>query len=340
MKIPGPGDIEAYWIRLSPYHPAVMLCQFWVHGLGAFHQHAAAADPVWAATHRQQLTLVLADPSWFRQLGGLFLNSRVRDLMAFEPEWAREHVLPLLRTSDSEMFRASWVGFLSDDREPMFVNPRLGEEFLLALPRIREELNPNQQRTFVMYYLEMFQFFPHEVNEKWIPMFFGLEEKELRHFFAQAINWALRHWSLQSRQQAWSCWLKRYWRERVLHNVPAPGFDTIEVQNSLLWLQHLPFAFPDAVDLAVQMPFQQGQMFWTALTPLAVPRGMSRGPSLLQRYPDAVAKLLVAIGSYSVSDYGWHLDGQAFIDLLRSSDRVPAHYKDKLEELVIQVGLN
>ena len=101
----------------------------------------------------------------------------------------------------------------------------------------------------------MFQLFPDEVKENWIPSIFRLDDEDLRHLFAQAITGAVGHWSLQSRQQAWSCWLKRYSRERVRDNVASPGFDTIEVQNSLLWLQHLPFAFPDAVDLAMAMHF-------------------------------------------------------------------------------------
>ena len=338
MKTPNLGDREASWIGRSANHPAGVLCHFWIQGLGASHQHTATADAASADGYKLQLEHVLADSSWFRHLGGLVLASRCEELLRWESKWTLEYVLPLLRTSDSGMFRASWVGFLSDEMEPPSAVPQLRACLFHALPRIREELNQNQQYQFIGYYLEMFHLFPDEAKEKWIPNIFRLDDEELRHLFARAITGALSIWSLQHRQQAWSCWLKRYWRERVLHNVPAPGFDTIEVQNSLLWLQHLPFAFPDAVDLAVEMPFQQGQVFWHALTPLADPH-VSQEPSLVQQYPAAVAKLLVAIGSYSVSDYGWHLDGRAIIDQLMSSDCVPAHYKDKLEELTIQVGL-
>ena len=341
LKPPDLGDKEATWIGLSGNHPAGMLCHFWIQGLGASYQHTATTDAAWADGYKQQLEHVLADSSWFRHLGGLVLTSRFEELLRWESEWALEYVLPLLRTCDSGMFRASWVGYLSDEIEPPSAIPQLSACLFHALPRIRKELNQNQQYQFIRYYLEMFHLFPEEAKEKWIPNIFRLDDEELRHFFARAITGALRTWNLQHRQQAWSCWLKRYWRERVLYNVPAPEFDIIEVQYSLLWLQFLPFAFPDAVDLAVEMPFQRGQEFWPALSPLADPRqGKSQEPSLVQQYPDAVARLLVTIGSYSASDYGWHLDGRALIDQLMSSDRVPAHYKEKLQELVIQVGLN
>ena len=125
----------------------------------------------------------------------------------------------------------------------------LSTAFLRVLPRLKGELNDQQQAKFVSYYLEMFQLFPDEVNDKWIPPLFAQGDESLRHHFARAITNALRNWNLQSRRQAWECWIQQYWSERAQYNIPPPNVDAKEAQESLSWLQYLSFVFPDAVDL-------------------------------------------------------------------------------------------
>ena len=322
----GPGEPEATWDKKSLNHPAGVLCHFWVQGMGAYHQQSSPVNLDYVTECKLQILCVLDDSSWFRLLGVFVLGCRFGALMEWEPEWTHTHVLRLLLANDRDIFRAVWAGLLSGTTSVSQSTAReLSTAFLRVLPRLKGELNDQQQAKFVSYYLEMFQLFPDEVNDKWIPPLFAQGDESLRHHFARAITNALRNWNLQSRRQAWECWIQQYWSERAQYNIPPPNVDAKEAQESLSWLQYLSFVFPDAVDLAVQMPFQEVQSVCMVLTPLGKSRKESQEPPLIQQYPDAIARLLVAIGHRLASDPGWQIGGPPIMDQLISSDCISDH---------------
>ena len=53
-------------------------------------------------------------------------------------------------------------------------------------------------------------------------------------------------------QEHWNRWLKPYWQNR-LDGVPKP-LEPDEIKRMMDWLPHLTGVFPEAVDLAIQMP--------------------------------------------------------------------------------------
>lgn len=265
----GPGDRESSWLDQSINHPAGMLCHFWVEEIRACSRRADALHLANDADIRRRLECVLSDPSWLGRMGILVLTSRLEELMSLDPEWTQTHVLPLLRKSDNSKSRAGWVGLLKEFK-PLVPSTacQLRTAFLNALPRIGKELNGDQKLNFMAYFLEMFHLFPDEVLNEWIPDLFLTGDAEMRHFLSRAISEGLQSWSAQRIKQTWNQWLHHYWKSRVLYNVPPPALDAREVWFCLTWLEHLSFAFQEAVDLAIQMPLHKVQSLWTALMPL------------------------------------------------------------------------
>ena len=58
---------------------------------------------------------------------------------------------------------------------------------------------------------------------------------------------------------------------------------------------------------------------------------------LWQRYPEAVAKLLIYLGGCNLPLYAWH-GGKVLIDELVATE-IPEDLKEKLEELSATLGL-
>ena len=98
----------------------------------------------------------------------------------------------------------------------------------------------------------MLAYFALDSSEKWISEFFTHSNAEDQHTFANAIGDCLDQMDEAHQQEQWNRWLKPYWQDR-LDGVPKP-LESDEIKRMMDWLPRLKGVFPEAVELAIQMP--------------------------------------------------------------------------------------
>ena len=340
---PEPIEETDDWLRLAIDYPAWDLANFWLSGFSLWRQHQDPRPTVLSNEYREALSDIVKDQSLSGKLGRTVLASQFAFLLAVDGTWTQENLLPLFDL-DSEDFQAAWDGFLNQGR----LNPAVAEAmknlFLKAVKRINSDLF-NQRDQFIKYYIDMFECLAEDPLETWIPKFFqyaGQEHpseteehalfrrgvRKTKDCFAAEVGNRLRHMAEAKRQEWWRRWLKRYWKNR-LQGVPAV-LDPGEVAQMLDWLPHLTSVFPEAVDLAVQMP--QGSL-WDSW--IIANLNASDENNLWQKHPEPVAKLLIYLWKCDLPEYSWD-SVQQLIDKLLPLNISPER-KRKLEEIKVQL---
>ena len=273
--------------------------------------------------YRMALSDIVQDQKLPGRLGRTVLASRFGFLLAVDEVWARENLLPLF-DPDSDDFQVAWHGFLTWGNLNPTVADAMADLFLKAVERIDSDLSSERER-FIEYYTSMLAYFAEDPIDKWIPALFQCGGQETKECFALAVESHLRNMDETRQREWWQRWLKPYWNNR-LQGVPA-DLEADEVKHMLGWLPHLTAVFPEAVDLAVQMPPIPLQSY-------GVVHELEEG-DLWQSHPEGVAKLLVYWGECDLQEEAW-FSGLPLIDKLLESDISP-ELKQKLEELKVQL---
>ena len=132
-------------------------------------------------------------------------------------------------------------------------------------------------------------------------------------------------------QEWWQYWLKHYWKNR-LQGIPAvlESSGVAQMLDWLDWLPHLTSVFPEAVDLAVQMPQGSLQDSW-----IIADLNASDEINLWQRHPESVAKLLTYLWKSDLPEYSWD-SVQQLIDKLLPLD-ISSERRRELQEIRIQL---
>ena len=124
------------------------------------------------------------------------------------------------------------------------------------------------------------------LSKNGFPEFFAHSDVKARHTFANQIGHRLDSMNETQQPEQWNHWLKSYWQDR-LDGVPKP-LESDEIKRMMDWLPHLTGVFPEAVDLAIQMPQSEsgGQRASLAIYDL-------ERSDLLEMHPEAMAKLVL-----------------------------------------------
>ena len=314
------------WLQLAINHPAGILVQFWLSGFSLWRKRQDPEPTALSHEYRPILSDIVQDQKLPGKLGRTVLASHFAFLLAVDEEWTRENLLPLFDPGNSD-FQAAWDGFLAWGRLSPAVAEVMADLFLKAIERIDSDLS-HQCRRFIEYYTYMLVYFVEDPFDKWIPVLFQYGGQEARQDFALNLGYHLQDMGETAQQEWWQRWLNHYWQNR-LDSVPPPALESGELENMLNWLPHLTAVFPEAVDLAVQMP--------TAI-PLQNCRVIYEinESDLWQRYPDRVAKLLIYLFERNLQDSIWFSGLKELIDKLLKQDISPEQ-KQKMKEIKIQL---
>ena len=331
------------WFKFVINYPAWDLANFWLSGFSLWRQYQDPTPTVLSDEYREALSDIVGDQSLSGKLGRTVLASQFAFLLAVDETWTLDNLLPLF-APDNEDFQAAWAGFLNRGRLNPAVADVITVPFLRAVERINSDLFKQRDR-FVRYYIYMFEYLAEDPLERWIPIFFRYasqeqpseteepmlfprDVQETKNFFAAEVGSRLQHMSEAEQQEWWQRWLKRYWENR-LDGIPA-ALESGEVANMLDWLPHLTAVFTEAVDLAVRMPQIPSRNCWIMVVLSKIDEN-----DLWQRFPEAVAKLLLYLWGCNFSRYDWH-SARALIDNLLSLD-ISAKLKEELEEIKVQL---
>ena len=304
-------------------HPAGSLVNFWLSGLSFWRDQQVPKPTEILNEYRRILTRIVKDQSVPGRLGRMILAGQFGNLLDFDEIWTQKNLLPLF-APHSDDFYAAWAGFLTQgDLNPAVVEVMV-DPFLNAVERINSDCF-NERDLFIERYIYIFTSVVEDPLDKWIPEFFRFASQETKDCFAAKVDFHLGRMTEAERQEWWQCWLKRYWKNRV-QGVPAGKPEAGEVAHMLNWLSYLRQVFPEAVDLAVQMPQAPLGNCW-------VLQGLNAS-NLWQNYPELAANLLIYVWKCDPR-YAWY-EGQILIDKLLSLD-ISSGLRRKLEEIKIQL---
>ena len=318
------------WFRSASSHPAWELANFWLSGFSLWLKHQDPRPVVLNGEYRAALLDIVGDRSLTGKLGRTILTSDFAFLLAVDGAWTREYLLPLF-DPDSDDFQAAWSGFLTGGRLIPVVAEVMTDPFLKAVEEIGSDLF-NQRSRFIEYYVHMLVYFVEDPIDKWIPKLFRHgDSQETKTYFAEEIGNHLQNMAEVERQELWQRWLKRYWENRLL-GMPTGEPESGEIAKMLNWLPHLVLVFPEAVDLAVQMPQRSLESCWV-LEELS----MSDESDLGQRHPESVAKLLIYLRECGLPRHSWDSARELINQLLLRC--ILPEYKRKLEDIKVEQRL-
>ena len=283
------------------------------------------------------LSAIVQNRSIAGRLGRCVLAGHFSFLLDTDEKWTKENLLPLFEEPDSEEFEeadseddyhAVWSGFLMWQSISPSIAELLESQFLDATGRIKKDYpHGNLREMFINTYTAMLVYFAKNPINKWIPRFFENANEEDKRKFAFRVKRHLVDMDDARQEELWQRWLKPYWENR-LNGIPSP-LESEEINHILAWLPHLNKLFPEAVDLAIQMPYG-------SLERNSIVHKLNES-DLWQDYPEAVAKLLIYLRDCGLPDYGWY-KGKELIDKLFKSN-ISQKLKEKLEELIMELRL-
>lgn len=331
------------WFKFAINYPTWDLTNFWLSGFSLWRQHQEPRPTVLSEEYRAALLDIVGDRSLSGKLGRTILTSEFAFLLTVDEAWTREYILPLFGLGNED-FQAAWDGFLTRGRLNPAVAEAMAAPFLKAVERINSDLF-NQRDRFIKYYIYMFEYLDENPLDRWIPKFFQyasqeqpskVEEsmlfssnsQETKDYFAAEVGSRLRRLAEAEQQEWWQRWLKRYWENR-LYGVPA-ALEIGEIAHMLSWLPHLTVVFPEAVDLAVQMPQRSLQNCW-----VIDEFSINHENDVWQRHPESVAKLLIYLWECDLPTSSWY-SARDLINNLLSSD-ISEQFKEELEEIKVQL---
>ena len=327
------------WLASAIKHPAGTLAQFWLESLSLWRKHQDPAPDQLDGDYLAALSKIVKDRTIAGRLGKSVLAGYFASLLEIDENWTKENLLPLFyrkNHSDADDYKAIWDGFLTWRRLIPSVAELLSEAFLDAVQQINRDLSEQKRRNrFINCYTVMLVYFALDAIEQWILEFFTHSDADARHTFANEIGHRLHHMNETQQQEQWNHWLKPYWQNR-LDGVPKP-LESDEIKRMMDWLPRLKGVFPEAVELAIQMPQSEAGGKRASLAIYHLKRS-----NLLEMHPEATAKLMLYMRpSLPPTDpaYGHQKQTQRELigRLLKSP--LPLDLKTKLQELDAKLNL-
>lgn len=311
---------------------ASCLARYWLDGLSLLHRDLDSAPERLEQDWAEALSKIAQDHSPKGRAGRSALAQRFAFLLHVDKRWTEENLLPSFSSPNEEEFLETWQGFLTMWYPTKEAAEMLSKPSYEAVKRILPDNDNMLCNSFIDYYAYMVAAIVEDPLEKWIPEFFKRGSEENRRFFTQRLDNLIRRSYLPEQEDGlrdvWNRWIKRYWENR-LHGVPKP-LDNEEIKKMFSWPIYFGSAFPEAVDLAVQMEPTSAQEAGDARFLYRLSK-----TDLPSTSPKATAKLLLYLGNPPLSlgaSMGLRSDWSEIIDNLLTCD-LPADLKRDLEDL-------
>ncbi len=317
---------EVDWLARAINHPCGKLAEFWVQSIALWHSGQQKETQSLNDEYRNVLDDIMQDNSVASRLGRTILAMHLPFLAYVDETWALQNLIPLLEHGHDE-FASTWDGVTYCGQMTPQTAELLREPFLRAVEHLKSDLAGSRQERFVTKYIGMLTWFASSPTDEWITNLFNYGDPSVRHQFATEVSHRLRHLGEVHQKEWWNIWLRGYWENRLL-GVPTQLDDT-EIETMLEWTALLPAVYPEAVDLAVRMrvvPLQRNMVIrWTGTS------------EMVQRHPNAVAKLLIHLGKAGQQPWTWY-DATAIVDELLQSN-LASEIEMGLRETVAKIGL-
>lgn len=332
VEVPNPiayvGGVpqETDWVSRAINHPSGNLAQYWVQRIARSQRQEGSTQPSLNDRCRHSLDTIARESDGVGKLGRTILARNLPFLLYVDETWALQNLVSLLEPEHND-FASAWDGVTYCGQITPRAAELLREPFLKAVEGINSQFDGTRKQRFVSTYMGILTWFAASPTDEWITKLFTYGDTEVRHQFATEIGHQLLSLDEARQSQWWNIWLKGYWENR-LQGVPVPLDDT-EVEAMLDWTTLLPAVYPEAVDLAVQMPaipMQRGTIIYRV-----------EEAELANQHPEAVAKFLIHLGQADQKPWAWH-GAKEICDVLFQSN-LDGATEVRLRETVAKIGL-
>ena len=315
------GLLDGDWLHRAINHPAGTLTEYWLRSLAIWLRNQEIHPGKLVGFYSEVFTKVATETSNSARFGRAVLASRMSFILSVDAVWTKECLIPHFDSDQVYDRQAVWHGFLYGTLNPA-VADIMRDLFLsgvCSLDILFKELDLARQE-FVKFYTWMAIFFEKQPLEEWIPTFFRNSNEEDRGIWASEFLQVLKDMDDDRQQEWWNRWLKDYWTRR-LQGIPIP-LKPVEIDAMVEILPFLGKLFPDAVELALQMPE-------TPLEHNAVLYEIQKH-DLWSTYPEATTKLLVYLSNSGIPSWDVDVCVELMDNLLAT--QLPKEMKTSLEE--------
>lgn len=318
------------WHGRAINHTGGILTRYWLNSLSSWFNQQDPRPARISGEYSELLEKIVGARTAAGRLGRSVIARELAFVTAVDEEWAREHMVPLFDSGDTDDRQSVWDGLLYGRLSPITADA-LQCAFLRTV-RDMDELFERQGRKrireqFVSTFTAMVTYFVDEPLGSWIPKFFAIAGVEDRRQFAWVMGNIMDDMGDESLQELWRRWLKTYWENR-LQGTPIP-LGPAEAGAMLDWLPDLRHLYPEAVDLAIKMQNLQ-------LDHGLIVHQLNEG-EMWERYPQATAKLLIYLADSNCAVRVWY-DGRNLIEKL-TTQGLPEDLKAALVGILAKFGL-
>ena len=322
----GGVEEEVDWFTKAINHPSGRLAQFWLQSISLWRQQQEQASVTLADEYQDALAKIMANQDLPGKLARVVLASGISFLTYTDEEWTKRNLIPLLEHNHDE-FESAWDGVTYSSSFTPRAAELLREPFLQAIEQINDRMTPETKSRFIARYTAMLTWFVSGPNDQWITKLMVVSGQGVRHQFAEEIERHLRFLEESTQKQWWDTWLKGYWENRVT-GIPTP-LDGEEIETMIEWTTSLTAVYPEAVELAIQMPA-------VSMRRSILVRQL-RDSDIPVKHPESVAKLLIHTGKEDHSYFMWHGARLIIEQLLQSP--LDEDTKTGLQEILVKFNL-
>jgi len=316
------------WLQLAINRTPGVLAEFWISSIVQWRKNQDPKPEALSEEYREALNRIVKDMSAAGGMALSVLASQLAFLLSVDYDWVIECLLPEFDPEgDSKRFQQSWNGFLTWGSLNRRVVEQLSPYFEKAITRLDRELAAQRDR-FVEYFTTLVVFYIPNPLDNWIPLLFHNGQVQDWRSFSLYIEQTLRGMNEEQQSESWQRWIMQYWTNR-LQGVPTQ-LDQVEILHMLEWLPRLSAVFPDAVEIAIQMP-------QVTFERLSVVYDL-KDSDLVKLYPEAVVKLLIYICQSGSPRYIFY--GIDKIVGMLNIDTISPDLKQKLIECMAALGLD
>lgn len=318
------------WNEDAINHPSGKLAEFWLHSISHWYNQQAESPQALSPEYQRALNTIIEDHGIPGKLGRTILANEFNLLYYVDSGWTEKHLLPLF-DAQHEDFSCAWDGYLVGRGLSLPTGELLKGKFIGGLQRAIQSFPENRLARFIQFYILVISYLVNDDKDQWIHTLFNQvqEKPELRHMFTTQVGHLLRDLDESSQNEWWKVWLRDYWNNR-LQGVPCP-LDDAEIATMFEWVIHLQGVFPEAVDIALQMPL-------VPLNDSLVFHYKVSEMNLINRYPTKLAQFLIHLGKCETSPWFWYQDSQILHQLLEKD--LPEDLKQELQETILRINIS
>ena len=232
---------EDDWVHRAINSPAGHLMIYWMS--------VAENDGQMTEELSTELTGMLTCGDSRADLAEVIVGHEVSFLYSLDPDWTKDHILPLFDWSDPDRAQRTWSGFLQGGR----ITPSLLEAGLLD-GVIETAANassiPKRLRHSLFNALAEIALHTEGDGNSWILRLMRKSDVESRVAWATEMSIGLSSMSQGDVELQWNRWMERYWSSR-LQSVPR-RMNSHEASAMAPWVIYLGQSLAAGVDLVLQ----------------------------------------------------------------------------------------